>query len=416
MTTAEIATPSDHASRAHALVDAHNSTLRGTAMPVGVLTPLTLPGDPTAGELVVRGAVLGARYVSENPSQFSGRQVRLLLENDQQTAHVEHMSRSAAGGMAKLVLLDEVSAVIGQWHLRTTPVVADLAERLGVPTFIENGHNTVTTGRKQLFRTYFSIADRAPLMAGFAQSQGWKRVAVIAADTVFGQSLADTVIEVFQDTIPGLEVFRADFEQDGVTDLDAPLSEAADFTPDVLINAGVVRTNYMVVESARRCGLLPKIPMMACFPFPMRSADYWKLAGDAGAGVTWPATRFSPDWPGLTPIGRWFAETHRAEFGSYPADNALNAFTDITVLAQAAALAGSSSRSSLHAALESGSFRTWRGQVRFGPSSGTGHHNSPEIALMHYQNVGDSVDKAVVVWPPEQATGEFRHPSLTNTP
>jgi branched-chain amino acid transport system substrate-binding protein len=412
--SADAAPPADQAAQAHSLVDAHNATLRATAMPVGVLTPLTLPGDPTAGQLVVQGAVLGARHVSEHPNLYSGRQVRLVLENDQQSAHVEHMSRSAAGGMAKLVLLDGVSAVIGQWHLRTAPVVADLAERLGVPTFIENGHNTVTSNRRQVFRTYFSIADRAPLMAGFAEARGWKRIAVIAADTVFGQSLADTVIEVFRELIPGLEVFRADFAQDEVTDLDAQLAEATAFGPDVLINAGVVRTNYLVVESARRCGLLPKVPMMACFPFPMRSADYWRLAGEAGAGVTWPATRFSPDWPGLTPIGRWFAETYLAEFGSYPPDNALNAFTDVTVLAEAAAQAGSAERTVLHAALEAGSFRTWRGQVRFGWSPETGHHNSPEIALMHYQNVGDRVDQAVVVWPPDQATGEFRHPSSAN--
>jgi len=414
--TAETAAPATPETRAHAVVDAHNATVGATAIPIGVLTPLTPPGDPVAGQIIVQGAALGARYVSENPGLFSGRQVRLVLENDQQTAMNEHMSRSAAGGMAKLALLDGVSAVIGQWHLRTAPVVAELAERLGVPTFIENGHNTVTYGRRQLFRTYFSIADRAPLMAAFGAAQGWKRIAVVAADTVFGQMLADTVIEAFQDAIEGLEVFRADFAQDGVTDLDGPLAEANAFTPDALINAGVVRTNYMVVDAARNCGLLPKVPMMACFPFPMRSADYWKFAGDAGAGVVWPATRFSPSWPGLTPMGRWFVDTHLEEFGSYPADNALNAFTDVTVLAQAAALAGSGERAALHSALESGSFRTWRGQVRFAWSAENGHHRNPEVVLMHYQNVGDDADSAVVVWPPEQSTGEFRHPSAVSLP
>ncbi|MET0237193.1 MAG: ABC transporter substrate-binding protein [Kibdelosporangium sp.] len=401
---------SENETRAHALVEAHNATVTGTAMPVGVLTPLSLPGDPTAGELVVRGAALGARFVSEHPGDFSGRSVRLFLENDQRTADVEHMSRSATGGMAKLVMLDGVSAVIGQWHLRTSPVVADLAERWGVPTFIENGHNTVTEGRRHLFRTYFSIADRAPLMAAFAAKQGWRRVAVVAADTVFGQMLADTVCAALQDAIPDLELFREDFAQDGVSDLRAPLARATEFGPELLVNAGVVRTNYMIVEAAAETGLLPKVPMMACFPFPMRAQDYWALAGQAGAGVIWPATRFSPRWPGLTPIGRWFVDTYFAEFGSYPPDNALNAFTDVVILAQAAALAGSHERAALQNALESGSFRTWRGPVRFGATS---HHQPPEIVLMHYQEVGDTADQAVVVWPAESATGEFRHPSVT---
>ncbi len=416
MTAAGSVTPTEQFDRAHALVHTHNASVTAAALPIGILTPLSLPGDPTAGQLIVQGAVLGARHVSENPGLYSGRQVRLLLEDDQRTANVEHMSRSAAGGMAKLALLDDVSAVIGQWHLRTSPVVADLADRLGVPTFIENGHNTITQGRAQVFRTYFSIADRAPLMAAFVAAQGWNRIAVTAADTVFGQMLADTVIEACRDAVPDLAVFRVDFPQDEVTDLDAPLAEARDFGPDLLINSAVVRTNYMVIDSARQCGLLPKVPMMACFPFPMRSADYWRLAGDAGAGVVWPATRFSPTWPGLTPIGRWFVDTHLAEFGSYPADNALNAFTDVTVLAQAASLAGSTARPALHAALESGSFRTWRGQVRFPGLVEDGHHNSPEIVLMHYQRVGDDADNAVVVWPPDQATGDFLHPSVRSAP
>jgi branched-chain amino acid transport system substrate-binding protein len=401
---------SENETRAKALIEAHNTTVTGAAMPVGVLTPLSLPGDPTAGELVVRGAALGARYVAEHPGDFSGRSVRLLLENDQRTADVEHMSRSAAGGMAKLVMLDGVSAVIGQWHLRTSPVVADLAERWGVPTFIENGHNTITEGRKHLFRTYFSIADRAPLMAAFAAKQGWRRVAVIAADTVFGQMLADTICEALQDAIADLELFREDFEQDGVSDLRAPLARATEFGPELLVNAGVVRTNYMIVEAAAETGLLPKVPMMACFPFPMRSQDYWALTGQAGTGVVWPATRFSPEWPGLTSIGRWFVDTYFAEFGSHAPDNALNAFTDVVILTQAAALAGSHDRAALQNALESGGFRTWRGLVRFGAAD---HHQSPEIVLMHYQEVGDTTDKAVVVWPEESVTGEFRHPSVT---
>ncbi|ONI87816.1 hypothetical protein ALI22I_21450 [Saccharothrix sp. ALI-22-I] len=400
---------SENETRARELVKAYNATVTGAAVPVGVLTPLSLPGDPVAGELVVRGAVLGARYVAEHPGDFSGRSVRLFLENDQRTADQEHMSRSAAGGMAKLVMLDEVSAVVGQWHLRTSPVVADLAERWGVPTFIENGHNTITYGRRNLFRTYFSIADRAPLMASFAAKQGWKRVAVVAADTVFGQMLADTVCDALREAIPDLELFREDFAQDGVQDLKEPLRRATEFGPQLLVNAGVVRTNYMIVEAAAETGLLPKVPMMACFPFPMRAQDYWKFAGPAGAGVVWPATRFSPEWTGLTPSGRWFVDTYYAEFGSYPPDNTLNSFTDVVILAQAAALAGAHDRASLRNALESGSFRTWRGTVRFGD---TDHHQPPEIVLMHYQEVGDSADKAVVVWPEESVTGEFRHPSV----
>ncbi|GJF33912.1 hypothetical protein KNE206_66120 [Kitasatospora sp. NE20-6] len=394
--------------RAAELIERQNRSAGQHALPVGVLTPLTLPGDPVAGELCVRGAVLGARYAAEHGL---GPGVRLFLANDQVGADLEHMSRTAVGGLAKLAFIDRVSALIGQWHLRTTPSVAAMAEEIGLPTFVENGHNTVNLGRRHIFRTYFSIADRAPLMAGFIRERGWKRIALVAADTVFGQMLADTLEQTLHKTVEGVEVLRIDFAQDGVSDLDAQLGEVAAFAPDLLLNAAVVRTNYMVIASAVATGVLPGVPMMACFPFPMRSQDYWGLAGEAGAGVVWPATRFSPDWPGLAPVGRWFVDRYESEFGSAPPDNALNAFTDVVVLAQAAAKAASTGRADLQQALEEGTFETWRGPVSFRWTEDTGHHDTPEIVLMHYRHTGDSAQDAVVVWPPESVTGDYLDPS-----
>lgn len=399
--------------RAAELVDRSNETAGEGSLPVGILTPLSLPGDPTAGELCVRGAVLGARYAAEHGI---GPGIRLVLANDQVGADLEHMSRTAVGGLAKLAFLDGVSALIGQWHLRTAPAVAEVAEQIGLPTFIENGHNTVNIGRRHIFRTYFSIADRAPLMAGFVRERGWKRVALVAADTVFGQMLADTLEQELGKTVDGVQVLRIDFEQDGVTDLDAQLRAVADFGPDLLLNAAVVRTNYMVIASAVAAGVLPGVPMMACFPFPMRSQDYWRLAGEAGAGVVWPATRFSPDWPELSPVGRWFVDHYQREFGSAPPDNSLNAFTDVVILAQAAEAADSTGREELQNALENGVFDTWRGPVGFSWSEATGHHDTPEIVLMHYRETGDAAQDAVVVWPPESATGAYRHPGTEPTP
>jgi branched-chain amino acid transport system substrate-binding protein len=334
--------------------------------------------------------------------------VRLVLANDQFGADVQHMSRTAVGELAKLRFIDRVSAIVGQWHLRTTPTVAAAAEEIGLPLFIENGHNTVTSGRRYVFRTYFSLADRAPLMASFIRERGWRRIAVVAADTVFGQMLADTLVEELGRSVDGVQVHRVDFPQEEVTDLDSQLESVAEFGPDLLINAGVVRTNYMVVSSAAKAGILPGVPTMACFPFPMRSDDYWRLAGKAGTGVTWPATRFSPSWPGLTEVGRWFVDRYQEEFGSAPPDNTLNAFTDVVILAQAAAMAGSTEPRDLHRALETGTFETWRGPISFPWTEDSSHHCPPEIVLMHYREFGDSADDAVIVWPPESATGEFR--------
>lgn len=399
-------------SRARAEVAEVNAAAGTDPVRLGVLTPLTGPGDATAGELITRGARLGADHVGEHGGVLGGRRLAFVLQNDQENAAAETMQRSCVGGIAKLAAYDQVTAVLGQWHLRTAPYVAEVAEAFGVPLFVENGHNTLTRQhRRTLFRTYLSVADRTPMMVEFAVEQGWRRVAVLAADTVFGAMCADTFQQVADETGADLEFLRFDFDQETTTDVRDQLRRVRDWGPDLLFDCGVVRTNYLVINQAEELGLLPGVPLMVAFPFPMRSADYWRLAGPAGNHVLWAATPFRPSWPGLTPIGRWFVDRYAERYGSFPPDNALNAFTDVTILAQALDRAGTDERAALIAALESGEFDTWRGPVRFERGVEHWHHSPPDFMLMQYTRVGQTVDDAVVVYPPQAATGPYERPA-----
>lgn len=394
-------------SRARALIDEANAQAGPRAATLGILTPLTGPGDPVAGELIVRGACLGAAYLR----QAGIADVRFAVQNDQASAAAEGMQRSAVGGLAKLAMIDEVQAVLGQWHLRTVEHVTRTAELLGVPIFVENGHNSITAQRRRtLFRTYFSIADRVPMIVQFLAEHHLRRVALIAPNTVFGAMMADTVEQAAKDADAGFEVLRFDFDQESTTEVYDELRQLKDFGPDVLINCGVVRTNYMVINQATEIGMLPGTQMLVMFPFPMRSEDYWRLAGDAGNGVIWPATAYRPSWPGLTPIGRWFVDRYAQEFGSFPPDNALNAFTDVTIIGQALATGAATDREELLTALENGTFDTWRGPVSFRRDAEHWHHSPPEFMLMQYQQVGQGLEDAVVIYPPAARTGDYQPP------
>lgn len=395
-------------SRSRAAVAAVNDGAGPEAVPVGILTPLTGPGDPTAGELIVRGACLGVEYLRE---AGIGRPIRLVLQNDQETADRELMARSAVGGLAKLAMIDEVIAVLGQWHLRTADPVAATAELLGVPIFIENGHNTITAKqRRTLFRTYFSIADRMPMIVDFLIEQKLFRAGLMAPNTVFGKMLADTFEEVAAASGAPFEVRRHDFDQETTYEVYDELRDIAAFGPDVLVNCGVVRTNYMVINQATEIGLLPGTPMLVTFPFPMRSEDYWRLSGPAGNHVVWPATKYRPSWPGLTAIGRWFSDRYAERYGSFPPDNALNAFTDVTIIGQALARIGEPTRDGLLTELELGEFDSWRGPVSFSRGTNHWHHSPPEFLLMQYQEVGQDFDKAAIVGPPAERTHDYLPP------
>ncbi|MEV4344460.1 ABC transporter substrate-binding protein [Actinoplanes sp. NPDC049596] len=400
-----MSTSDTNESRARALVAAANAGAGAGAVPVGVLTPLTGPGDPVAGELIVRGVCLGVRYLRENGIA----DVELVVQNDQVSAGEEGMQRSAVAGLAKLAMVDEVLAVVGQWHLRTAEHVTRTAELLGVPIFVENGHNTITARqRRTLFRTYFSIADRVPMIVEFLAEQKLTRLGIIAPDTVFGSMMATTLQDAA--TAAGFDVLRLDFEQETTTDVRDQLRQIQEFAPDALINCGVVRTNYMVIDQAAETGLLPGTQMLVMFPFPMRSDDYWRLAGPAGNHVVWPATTYRPSWAGLTPIGQWFTRAYLDAYGSFPPDNALNAFTDVTVIGQALAAAGGADREGLLQALEAGAFDTWRGPVSFERGSEHWHHSPPQFMLMQYQTVGQGFDEAAVIYPDEVRTGDYVGP------
>jgi branched-chain amino acid transport system substrate-binding protein len=375
---------------------------------IGVLTPLSPPGDPMAGTLIVRGARLGAEYIAEHGGIRGGKLVDLMVENDQATASYETMARSAVGGLGKLALLDEVLAVLGQWHLRAAPWVADAAARLGLPIFTEIGHNGLTRKKQATtFRTYFTVDDRMPLILDFLKLQGCRRVAIVAANTVFGLMFADALAAHNASGGYGFEIKRIEFDQETTFDLTGQLEEVKRFRPDFIFNGGVVRTNYLLLNQAYDLGLFPAIPMMVTFPFPLRSDDYWRLAGEKGNFMVWPATPYRPSMAGLTEIGRWFTERYLKLYGSFPPDNALSSFTDVTILGQALDHARSETREALIEALESQAFDSWRGPIEFKRGAEDWHHSPPPVVLMQYHKVGQSFDEAPTIYPPEARSAEF---------
>jgi branched-chain amino acid transport system substrate-binding protein len=398
-------------------VEAVNREAGDNPIKIGVLSPMSRPGDAMAGILVTRGARLAADYLRERGGVLGGRNIALVAYNDMATAAEEGFHRSAVAGLAKLAMVDEVLAVLGQWHLRTTPWVAELCEKVGLPMFVENGDSTATHRRRTIFRTYFSIADRVPLMMDCLAQIGVRRIGMIAPDTVFGRTIADSLQE-YGRSRHGMEFLRCDFAQEEALDWRDDLRRIADWRPDAFINGGLnviagggpVGNSYAILQQAIEVGLLPGVALMVTFGFPMRSQDYWRMAGPSGNGVMWPATRFRPSWPGMTEIGRWFTDRFIERYGFAPPDTCLSAFTDITIIGQALEMAGTDTREGLLDALESGEFDTWRGPLRFERGEQHWHHSPPELIIMQYQKVGQSFDEAAVIFPEDRSDAPYAGP------
>src|SRR4029453_2507038 len=97
---------------------------------LGVLTPLSPPGDAGAGQFIVRGAKMGAEDVNARGGILGGRKIELVIEDDSGTPE------KGVAGLRKLATQDQVSAVMGQFHSSVALAAQDLAEQFKIPFFI----------------------------------------------------------------------------------------------------------------------------------------------------------------------------------------------------------------------------------------------------------------------------------------
>jgi branched-chain amino acid transport system substrate-binding protein len=396
-------------SRATHLVQSANQAA-GTAprYKIGILTPLTNTGWVAAGEMIVRGACLAADYVRERGGLRGGKQIELVLEDDQATAARESMARSAVGGMAKLGLMDDVLAVLGQCHVRTTLAVVELSERLGIPHFITSGHADVTArGYRTVFRTCDSTSDRAALMMSFMRAQGARRIAILAPSSLFGKMFADTL-----QSLACCDVLRLDYDHGTAVSVRRELCQIKNWQPDFIVNLGIMvrMTAPDIIAQAAELRLLRSAPMLVALPFPNASIAYWKRLGSDGNLIVWPTSQPRPYWPGLTSIGHWFIGRYVDKYGELPSEMALTAFTDVAIIAQALEWVRFPTREGLIDSLEAGSFQSWRGPIKFERRHDHWHHSPPALQLMQYQLVGQSFADAAIVHPPELKTHDYIAP------
>src|SRR5262245_6397323 len=105
------------------------SALAQPAVKIGVLTPLSPPGDASAGQFIVRGAKMAADEINGKGGGVGGRKVELVIEDDSGTPE------KGVAGFRKLASQDKVSAVVGQFHSSVMDAVQVLAEQVKIPVF-----------------------------------------------------------------------------------------------------------------------------------------------------------------------------------------------------------------------------------------------------------------------------------------
>jgi branched-chain amino acid transport system substrate-binding protein len=368
------------------------SSTPGQPVTVGLITPLSPPGDVASGQLIQRGAELGIAYVnSQMHGVLGGRRLQLAVEDSAGT------NDRGVNDYRQLVTEKQAVAVTGFFHSSVNIAVNEVAHQIGVPTISTQGSAADITAKHypETFRTHVIDPIRVSAWLQWIEEKGFKRVAMIAETTDYGVGLVNETQR--QAKARGLDIaFDAEMFDHSATDLTPQLLKAKAFGPDLLINIGVGTPMDLIVDQAREVGLSPQVPMLVSYDGPVRP-QWWQLHPQDGSGVYFIAY-YSPREP-LSSAGKWMAQRYQRQYHEAPVYSSLSAFGDILLIAEAIDKARSTDPRKITAALSSGPFPSWTSTpASFPDAQGPYYHTwSPPVLILHYTQPGQDWQRAEVV-------------------
>lgn len=382
---------------------------------LGVLTPLSPPGDASAGQLISRGAEIGISYIntvmggvfgSKTQCSLPATPVRLTVEDDSGTPE------KAVAGFRRLVTEDHAVGVWGQFHSSAMLAAAPLADELGVPFISTQASAGDVTGKHfaAVFRTHAIDPDRARAWTGFIQAQGWHKVAMLAENTDYGIGLIEATKAEIAARKAAITLDAVLFDRTSA-DLTPQLLKFKAARPDLLINVGVGTPAYLIAKQAHDVGMFPQTPMLGSYDFPVRP-EFWKNLGPGGNYMMF-ISYYHPKMA-LSAVGKWAALEYAKRYHDTAIYSNLNSFGDALILAQAMNQACSADPKRIIAALERGRFDTWigaPGSVAFPRAAGLAWHQwSPPLIVLQYTTVDETYDRAPILYPPPLRTGAYTPP------
>jgi branched-chain amino acid transport system substrate-binding protein len=367
---------------------------------IGVLTPLSPPGDASAGQFIVRGAKMGVEDVNARGGILGGRKIELVIEDDSGTPE------KGSAGFRKLATQDQAVAVIGQFHSSVTAAVQVLAEQFKVPIFATQASARQITEKhlSYTFRTHVIDPDRCVLWTRWIKERGFKRVAILAENTDYGVGLAEETKKAFASMLPGAELKSIIFDR-AVVDLTPQLLEIKSWKPDVLLNGGVGTPMTLIVKQAYDVGLFPAVPMLISYDAPARP-EYWKTLGEKGTWASFIVYYHST--MRLTPRGEAFRKKYVAEFKEDPVYGAFNGYAQVVLIADALNAAKSDNPEELIKSLLANKFEGWNGTISFTRGEGPYWQQwTPPMLITQYTAPEMPFSDVKIVYPPELKTGDW---------
>ena len=312
------------------------SALRAEDIKVGEFAALT-GGSASFGQSSHKGTALAFDELNAAGGVL-GRKFKLITEDDQ----------SAAGQPAtivrKLIAQDKVVAVLGEVASSKSLEAAPICQQNKVPMISPASTNPkVTEVGDYIFRVCFIDPFQGTVMAKFALTKGWKKVAVLTdVKQDYSVGLEEFFIKGFKNG--GGEIVKEQKYSTGDKDFKPQLTSIKAAKPDAIFVPGYYAEVSLIGKQAKLLGI--KVPLLG--------GDGWvgdsllKVAGNALDGSFF-SCHFSAD--DKTSETQDFVKKYQAKYGAVPDDMAALGYDSATILADAIKRAGTTDGDKLKTAI-----------------------------------------------------------------
>ena len=360
---------------------------------IGLVTPLSAPGDYEAGKINVQTVELAVEQLNQKGG-ILGRKVVLVKADDE--------GKPAVGATAvqRLIANDKVSAIVGAWHGSVAVAQAKIADKMGVPIFFHYSwpDDLTTMHSNYVFRISPYNSQIAGLVVPFLVQKGFKNVAVMHETTAYGTGFAEALAKAGK--AKGINVTLKGFPSEA-QDLKPQLLElkAMKTKPDLLVVSSVYQAMYLIPKQAYEVGLAPDTKILAGWDYPGWSPEWWEVMGEKGVGVMYP-TFDSPKLK-LMSLGEQFKKAFPEKYKYDPPIYAYFLYDEVMIIADAMTRAKSSDPKKLAEALKATRFNGTTGVVTFDRKDGpvwnqwTGH----QLFVLQLTALKQAGKDAAVIYP-----------------
>jgi len=303
---------------------------------VGEFASLT-GGSASFGQSSHKGTALAIEEINAAGGVL-GKKIKLITEDDQSTAG------QPATIARKLISQDKIVALLGEVASSKSLEAAPICQQNKIPMISPASTNPkVTEVGDYIFRVCFIDPFQGTVMAKYAQSKGWKKVAVL---TDVKQDYSVGLAEFFVKGFTGLggEIVKDQKYSTGDKDFKAQLTSIKATKPDAIFLPGYYAEVSLIAKQARLLGI--KVPLLG--------GDGWvgdsllKVAGNALDGCFF-SNHYSEE--DKAEIVQEFVKKYKAKYGVVPDAMAALGYDSALVLIDSIKRAGSTDPEKLRAAI-----------------------------------------------------------------